>query len=142
MTEKEIRWKQRFSNFERTFIRLKEAVDLPELNELERNGLVQRFEFTLEMAWKTLKDYLEEKDFSFKTSPKDTIRLAQQSGYIDFAQELLDGLELRNQLSHDYSGEKNLLSLNNILELQYFLQLKNCTVSLNLKLNHNHESRA
>lgn len=54
MTEKEIRWKQRFSNFERAFFRLKEAIDLTELNELERNGLVQRFEFTLEMAWKTL----------------------------------------------------------------------------------------
>lgn len=58
------------------------------------------------MAWKTLKDFLEDKTFSFKPSPKDTLRLAQETGYIDYAQELIDGLELRNELSHDYSGEK------------------------------------
>jgi nucleotidyltransferase substrate binding protein (TIGR01987 family) len=108
--QSDIRWKQRFVNFEKAFLRLKEAVDRHDLNELERNGLVQRFEFTLEMAWKTLKDFLEDKNFEFKASPKDTFRLAQESGYIDYAQELIDGLELRNLLSHDYSGEKFLKS--------------------------------
>ena len=106
MEQQDIRWQQRFQNFEKAFLSLKEAVDLPDLNELERNGLVQRFEFTLEIAWKTLKDYLENKNFNFKPSPKDTLRLAQQSGFINYAQELIDGLELRNDLSHDYSGEK------------------------------------
>lgn len=79
---------------------------MPNLNELERNGLIQRFEFTLDLSWKVMKDYLEEKGFVFKPSPKDTLRLAQQSGYINFAQELIDGLDIRNELSHDYSGEK------------------------------------
>jgi nucleotidyltransferase substrate binding protein (TIGR01987 family) len=102
----DIRWQQRFQNFEKAFLLLKDAMLLPELNELERNGLVQRFEFTLEMAWKTMKDFLEDKGFDFKPSPKDTIRLAQESAYIDYAQELMDGLDLRNILSHDYSGEK------------------------------------
>lgn len=106
MSYHEIRWKQRFSNFQAAFFRLKEAFDQPELNELERNGLIQRFEFTLELAWKTLKDFLLAKEFNFNPSPKDTIRLAQQSGYINFAKELIEGLELRNELSHDYSGEK------------------------------------
>lgn len=76
------------------------------LNELERNGLVQRFEFTLDLSWKVMKDFLEEKGFVFKPSPKDTIRLAAESGFIDYAQVLIDGLEIRNELSHDYSGEK------------------------------------
>lgn len=106
MQQKDIRWRQRFQNFREAFFRLKEAVERPELNELERNGMVQRFEFTLEMAWKTLKDFLEEKEFNFRPSPKDTIRLAQHSGYIDYAQQLIDGLQLRNELSHDYSGDK------------------------------------
>lgn len=106
MEKKDIRWKQRFQNFEKAFKRLKEAMDLPELNELERNGLTQRFEFTLDLSWKVLKDFLDEKGFSFKPSPKDTIRLAQQSDYISYAQELIDGLDIRNILSHDYSGEK------------------------------------
>ncbi len=47
-----------------------------------------------------------EKGFVFKPSPKDTLRLAQQSEYITYAQELIDGLDIRNELSHDYSGEK------------------------------------
>ncbi|MCB1159132.1 MAG: HI0074 family nucleotidyltransferase substrate-binding subunit [Leptospiraceae bacterium] len=84
---------------------MKEAVEIPELNELERNGLIQRFEFTLDLSWKVLKDFLEDKGFSFKPSPKDTIRLAQQSQFITYAQELIDGLDMRNLLSHDYKEE-------------------------------------
>lgn len=106
MENKDIRWKQRFANYERAFNRLSEAIEEEELNELERNGLVQRFEFTLELAWKTTKDFLEEKGFVFKPSPKDTFRQAQQGGYIGYAQELIDGLDLRNELSHDYDGQK------------------------------------
>lgn len=106
METTDIRWKQRFQNYESAFLRLKEAMEMGQLNELERNGLIQRFEFTLDLSWKVLKDYLENKGFSFKPSPKDTLRLAQQSGFIDFAQELIDGLDIRNELSHDYSGEK------------------------------------
>jgi len=102
----DIRWKQRFQNFNKVFLRLEEAINLPQLNELERNGLIQRFEFTIDLAWKVLKDYLIEKGFAFKPSPKDTIRQAQQSGLIDFAQQLIDGLDIRNELSHDYNGDK------------------------------------
>ncbi len=106
MEKKDIRWKQRFQNFEQAYYRLKEAMEMEELNELERNGLIQRFEFTLDLSWKVMKDFLEEKGFSFKSSPKDTLRLAQENGFINYAQELIDGLDIRNELSHDYSGEK------------------------------------
>lgn len=104
--ENDVRWKQRFQNFEQAFFRLKEAVNQQKLNELERNGLVQRFEFTLDLSWKVMKDFLEYKGFNFKPSPKDTFRLAQQSSFISNAQELIDGIDIRNELSHDYSGEK------------------------------------
>lgn len=106
MNSKDIRWIQRAQNYEKAFHRLKEAIEQDELNELERNGLIQRFEFTIDLAWKVMKDFLEYKGFSFKPSPKDTIRLAQESEYIDYAQELIDGLVIRNELSHDYDGEK------------------------------------
>jgi nucleotidyltransferase substrate binding protein (TIGR01987 family) len=106
MTSEDLRWKQRAQNYEKAFLRLKEAMNREDLNELERNGLIQRFEFTIDLAWKVMKDYLEYKGFDFKPSPKDTIRLAQQSDYIDYAQELIDGLDIRNQLSHDYDGDK------------------------------------
>ncbi|MGQ0827287.1 MAG: HI0074 family nucleotidyltransferase substrate-binding subunit [Bacteroidota bacterium] len=106
MENKDIRWKQRFQNFEKAFFKLKEAIELKNPNELERNGLVQRFEFTLDLSWKVMKDYLEAKGFNFKPSPKDTFRQAKEGGFFDQAQELIDGLDIRNELSHDYSGEK------------------------------------
>ena len=106
MENKEIRWKQRFQNYEMAFLKLKEAVEQENLNELERNGLIHRFEFTLDLSWKVLKDYLEEKGFIFKPSPKDTLREAQNAGLIDYGQALIDGLDIRNELSHDYSGNK------------------------------------
>lgn len=105
MTYKDIRWIQRFQNYEKAFFRLNEAIEAKSLNELERNGLIQRFEFTIDLAWKVMKDYLEEKGFAFKPTPKDTLRQAQESGFIDYAQALIDGLEIRNELSHDYDGK-------------------------------------
>ena len=105
MDTRDIRWLQRFQNFKQAFCRLQEAVNQKHLNELERNGLIQRFEFTIELAWKVMKDFLEEKGFSFKPSPKDTFRQAQAARYIDYAQLLIDALNIRNELSHDYDGE-------------------------------------
>lgn len=98
MNNPDIRWKQRFENYDKTFQRLKEAINRPNLNEFERNGLIQRFEFTLDLVWKVLKDFPEENGFNL---PKDTLRLIQQGGYITYAQELIDGLDIRDELSHD-----------------------------------------
>ena len=106
MYNTDIRWKQRFQNFEKAFLQLKEAIEKENLNELEKNGLIQRFEFTIDLAWKVMKDFLEDKGFSFKPSPKDVLRQAQQAGYITYAQTLIDGITIRNDLSHDYSMEK------------------------------------
>ena len=102
----DVRWKQRFQNFEKAFLKLKEALAESDLNELERNGVVQRFEFTLEIGWKTLKDYLQYQGLTFPLTPKGTLRQAQQSGLIDYTQALIDALEVRNELAHDYDGEK------------------------------------
>ena len=103
---KDIRWVQRFSNFEKAFLKLKEALDEEDLNELERNGVVQRFEFTLELSWNVLKDFMQEQGLQFQLTPKGTFRQAQKSGIIATSQILIDALEVRNELSHDYDGEK------------------------------------
>lgn len=106
MIDNDVCWKQRFQNFEKAYLRLKEAIELENPNELERNGLVQRFEFTIELCWNTLKDYLENEGLQFKPTPKETIRQAYKSNVIQDAQVLIDGLNIRNELSHDYGGEK------------------------------------
>ena len=62
MSQIDIRWKQRFDNFNNAFHQLHLAVELSktrQLTDLERQGLIQSFEFTHELAWKVLKDYLE-----------------------------------------------------------------------------------
>ena len=58
----DIRWKQRFQNFSRGLTLLSQALENgpSALNQLEQEGVVQRFEFTFELAWKTMKDYMEE----------------------------------------------------------------------------------
>jgi nucleotidyltransferase substrate binding protein (TIGR01987 family) len=57
----DIRWKQRFSNFNRAFLLLREAMenDMSSLSQLEKEGIIQRFEYTFELAWKVLKDKME-----------------------------------------------------------------------------------
>lgn len=67
---------------------------------------MQRFEFTLALASKTLKDYLEYQGFSFRPAPKETLRQAYEAGYLANVQALMDGYDMRNLLSHDYSDEK------------------------------------
>jgi nucleotidyltransferase substrate binding protein (TIGR01987 family) len=89
MKNPDIRWQQRFQNFETAFTRLREALNVVNPSELERNGLVQRFEFTLELCWNTLKDYLQSEGFEFKPTPKETIRQAFKSGIISNAQDLI-----------------------------------------------------
>ncbi|MCL2312553.1 MAG: nucleotidyltransferase substrate binding protein [Firmicutes bacterium] len=102
----DIRWKQRFQVFEKAFNRYKEAVEQNTLNELERNGLIQRFEYSIELTWKVLGDFLTEKGFDDVNFPKDVIRQAFQSGIISSGQELIHALKIRNQLSHDYDFDK------------------------------------
>ena len=74
MNAKEIRWKQRFQNFEKAFLQFDEAVStIDELSVLEKEGLIQRFEYTFELAWKTLKDYLESQEVEAKF-PREVIK--------------------------------------------------------------------
>ncbi len=102
MNHKETRWKQRFSNFEMAFLRLQEAVeDFENLNRLSKEGLIQRFEYTLELAWKTLKDYLESKEEIAKF-PKDVVKKSFQANLIEDGEVWMEMLEKRNLLSHTY----------------------------------------
>ncbi|RJP33479.1 MAG: nucleotidyltransferase [Candidatus Omnitrophota bacterium] len=99
----EIRWHQRLENFGKALAQLEAACRKEEYSDLERAGLVQIFEFTFELAWKTLKDLLFYEGFEVKT-PRETIRQAFEVEYLEEAgaETLLDGLKKRNLLSHTY----------------------------------------
>jgi len=105
MNQKQTRWKQRFSNFSLAYLRLQEAVkEYDHLDRLAKEGLIQRFEYTLELAWKTLKDYMESKGEIAKF-PKDVIKKAFQADLIDDGEIWMEMLEKRNLLSHTYEEQ-------------------------------------
>ncbi|MBL4953475.1 nucleotidyltransferase substrate binding protein [Neobacillus sp. YIM B02564] len=98
---KEIRWKQRFENFEKSFKLLEKYSQQEIQTELERAGIIQFFEMTFELAWKVLKDYLEAQGYEVK-SPRDTIKLAFQIGLLEDGHVWIDALSSRNLTSHTY----------------------------------------
>ncbi|MBI2761511.1 MAG: nucleotidyltransferase substrate binding protein [Chloroflexi bacterium] len=101
----DIRWKQRFDNFDRAFVLLREVYDrgVESLSQLEKEGAVQRFEFAFELAWKTLKDYLEENGIVIDpVTPRNVIKEAFTAKLLDDAQVWIDMMLHRNLLSHTY----------------------------------------
>ncbi|WP_245183505.1 nucleotidyltransferase substrate binding protein [Lentibacillus salicampi] len=103
-SSKDIRWRQRFENFERSYKLLEKYSNESIENELERAGIIQFFEMTFELSWKVLKDYLENEGFIVK-SPRQTIKQAFQSGLIDDGHTWMQALEKRNQMAHNYDEE-------------------------------------
>jgi nucleotidyltransferase substrate binding protein (TIGR01987 family) len=101
----DIRWLQRFINFKKTFRQLKDAVEMEGYTDLEREGLIQRFENTYDLAWKTMKDFLENKGYTNIIGSKDATREAFQAGLIIDGEAWMEMLESRNLTSHTYDEE-------------------------------------
>lgn len=100
--QKDIRWKQRFNNFKKASEQLKDAVELEDYSDLERQGLIKAFEFTFELSWKTLQDLLEEKGYKEIKGPKPVIQQAFKDGYIWDGEGWMKMYESRNLASHTY----------------------------------------
>lgn len=104
----DIRWKQPFDNFSRAYASLRKAVVLSHerpLSELEQQGLIQGFEFTHELAWNVLKDYLEAKGFTGLIGSRDATRLAFRNGLIEDGDTWMEMIKARNLTSHAYDPE-------------------------------------
>ena len=101
----DIRWEQRFSNYKKALAQLEKAVELRktrELSELEKQGLIQSFEYTHELAWKTLKDFLKSKGQSDIYGSKDATRKAFNLELIQDGDGWMDMIKERNKNSHTY----------------------------------------
>ena len=103
--EKDIRWLQRFSNLKKAFQKLKEAVESESLSELESEGLIQRFEYTYELAWKTLQDLLEAKGYLDLKGPTPVMQQSFQDGYIVDGDGWMKLKKSRENTSHTYNKE-------------------------------------
>ena len=102
----DVRWKQRFHNYTKAFQALTEAVELSQhrsLTALEQQGLIQSFEFTHELAWKMLKDYLEYQGISNVVGSRDASRFAFQNALINDGEVWMQMIVARNQTSHTYN---------------------------------------
>ncbi len=99
----DIRWKQRFSNYKKALVQLTKFIDKGELNELEQQGLIQAFEYTHELAWNVLKDYLQDQGIQNITGSKDSVRAAFKVGLIEDGESWMDMIKDRNQTVHTYN---------------------------------------
>jgi nucleotidyltransferase substrate binding protein (TIGR01987 family) len=113
-----IRWKLRFAHFRKAFTLLEQTMTIEHPSDAERAGLIQFFEMAFELAWKVLKDYLEEEGFTVQ-SPRDSIKQAFQAGLLDNGHVWLEALKDRNLTVHTYE-EKIAVAVEQKIREAYF----------------------
>jgi nucleotidyltransferase substrate binding protein (TIGR01987 family) len=128
MSNEDTRWKQRFQNFEMAIYQLQEAVNTENPSELEKAGIIQIFEFTFELAWKTVKDFLEEKEVMVKF-PRDTIKEGFMYEIIKDGDLWMDMLQKRNLMAHTYNQHNATLAYKLIVD-EYFDELYDVFLTL------------
>lgn len=138
-TSHDIRWLQRFSNYRKALSKLSEAVEtlsdsanLDEtLQELAKEGLIQRFEYTHELAWKVIKDYAEYQGYTDVRGSRDAFRKGLQMGLLD-SPDWMDSIEDRNLTSHNYDEDAAQEIYDAIVEKYHplFVRLENKMASL------------
>ena len=115
MSNPDIRWKQRFKNFEGALQNLKESIAQKQHSDLEKAGVIQYYEFTFELGWKTIKDYLEEREV-IAQFPRDVIREGFSYNIIRDGDVWLDMLQKRNLMSHTYTKRNAALAFSLIID--------------------------
>ena len=108
MSNPDLRWIERFQNYRQALSRLTAAVKLSRerpLSELEQQGLIQGFEYTHELGWNVLKDYLEAQGFVSIIGSKGATREAFKNGLVEDGEAWMDMIKARNLTSHTYKTE-------------------------------------
>jgi nucleotidyltransferase substrate binding protein (TIGR01987 family) len=108
----DIRWQQRFANFKKALKKLAEGIELPDtdfsatagLSDIVSEGLIQRFEFTHELAWNVMKDYAVYQGVTEIRGSRDAIRYALKENLIDDSR-WMETINARNLTSHDYNQD-------------------------------------
>jgi nucleotidyltransferase substrate binding protein (TIGR01987 family) len=106
--EQDIRWKQRFSNYKKALATLSEGLkryNEKGLSQLEKQGIIQGFEFTHELCWKVMQDFLKHKGETSIYGSKDATRLAFNRGLINEGESWMNMIKDRNLSSHAYDEE-------------------------------------
>ena len=127
----DIRWTQRFSNYQKALGQLSKFVSKGELSDLEEQGLIKAFEYTYELAWNTLKDYLEYQGILNMAGSRDVIREAFKVDLIADGEKWMEMLQSRNLTSHSYNEDTADEIASSIIGSYYSL-----FVALEVKMEH------
>lgn len=123
----DVRWIQRFNNYKKALKQLMEAVELTkerELSNLEKQGLVQAYEFTQELSWKVLKDFMQSRGIQDLFGSKDAVREAFKIGVIENGDIWMDMIKSRNLTSHTYN-ESAIEEVVDLIVNKYYEEFKN-----------------
>ncbi|MFN7258289.1 MAG: nucleotidyltransferase substrate binding protein [Cyclobacteriaceae bacterium] len=115
----DIRWVQRFSNYNKALAQLKRFFAKKELNELEEQGLIKAFEYTYELAWNTIKDFYEDQGETGIQGSKDAVRLAFKRGLIGEGESWMEMIENRKLTVHTYNVA-TATEVVNLIKKKYF----------------------
>jgi len=116
--DQDVRWKQRFQNYQKSLSWLEKAVAIPSANEIQRAGMVQFFEMTFELGWNLVKDYLESQGFADVGTPRLALKKGFEVGLIQNGRGWLKGLDDRNLSSHTYD-EKTAAKVDALIREEY-----------------------
>ena len=123
--KKDIRRRQRFSNYKKALLKLTSAVDRYKeegISDLEIEGMIQRFEYTFELAWNTIKDFYEEQGETEIQGSKDAVRLAFKRGLVTEGEVWMKMIQSRTLTSHTYN-EDTAHEIAGIIAGTYFIVL-------------------
>src|SRR5690349_1035509 len=116
---KDIRWKQRFANFEKALKQLQAALLIQNPDIVQKAGIIQFFEMSYELAWNTIKDYMEEQGFTDVKSPRSAIKKAFETGLIKDGHSWMQLLIDRNLTAHTYD-EEQATEVEQLIHKKYF----------------------
>jgi nucleotidyltransferase substrate binding protein (TIGR01987 family) len=130
--QNDIRWKQRFYNYQKALVQLTKFIERGELSELEEQGIIKAFEYTYELAWNVIKDYYEEQGEVSIQGSRDALRLAFQRGLISDGDNWMNMIKSRIASVHTYNLEVAQQINQDIHDIyfQLFIELKEKMESL------------
>lgn len=125
MKKNDIRWEQRFRNYQKALAKLSQAVEIMknhdynnETDDLLKEGLIQRFEYTHELAWNVMKDFEEYQGYTNIIGSRDAIRIALEINLLSDA-KWMESIKDRNLTSHNYDDEIAEEIYKSIVEVYY-----------------------
>lgn len=134
MSNEDIRWIQRFSNFSKAMNHLENALQIPNPDIVQKAGIIQFFEMSFELAWNMVKDYLEEQGFVDIKSPRSALKKAFEMNILENGHDWMDLLQDRNLTAHTYDEQKA-TDMEQLISNKYFPLLKALKNSFNQKLH-------